>query len=169
MKHRYSQKGAPPPLPTDMSGLGLALAIGVPTVIAFILLIVVSTRPAAPKALIDREPTFYANAWENPKPGTNEEYIPNARQKYGHLTGGTLHRATMQQWHRATRQNQVATCADMIASKFPRIGLEEIERRAEQLATDVSFVVRAGEPGAATMKVSEIAAAILILNEHGWK
>lgn len=74
--------------------------------------------------------------------------------------GGTLHRATAQQWHEATRANRLATAADFAASIDSSIGMDALRDRAEALRRCIT--VATADRSTRNLKVSEVAAACAI-------
>ena len=86
-------------------------------------------------------------------------------------SGGTLHRATVAEWRRATYANKLATSADWaitrpgVRAKVMRSGsIENIRPYAVQMLTCVDAA--AGPAGYGALGVSELAAACAI--SLGW-
>jgi hypothetical protein len=75
--------------------------------------------------------------------------------------GGTLHKVTSQDWHKASYCNRLATAADFIATAKVASNTTELRKRAEELAQCITE----GTSGAdlKALKVSEVAAACTIL------
>jgi len=74
--------------------------------------------------------------------------------------GGTLHRATAQQWHDASSENRLATAADFAASADTSVGLNELRERASALQICISTATSDSSLG--SLKVAEVAAVCII-------
>lgn len=84
-------------------------------------------------------------------------------------SGGTLHKATLGHWSKASYQNKLATSADFIASNKGRLkiklrSMEDLKVYASNL---VSCIDESGnEPKLKSLKVASVSAACMIL--LGW-
>lgn len=75
--------------------------------------------------------------------------------------GGTLHKVTSQEWHKASYRNRLATSADFIAASKTASNMSELRKRAEELEQCITE----GTDGIDlnNLKVSEVAATCTIL------
>jgi len=80
--------------------------------------------------------------------------------------GGTLHRATMAEWRRATSANRLATAADM-ALKAPRVAATVKSSGTMSTLRPYATALEACVSEQAVGRVAELAAACIIL--EGWQ
>ena len=96
------------------------------------------------------------------KPVTNVYYEsnkPNAStSEKSWYEGGTLHKATIDEWKIASEENKLATCADFIASFNKSISMPELKIKAASLvvcideaAKGISFKNRETVPSVASL------------------
>ena len=91
------------------------------------------------------------------------------------LSGGTLHKATMQEWYAASYRNKLATAADFVAKASesgdmgvpPFTSTSDMKRYAEHLVADLDESCRGLESVQRGQKVAAIAAAIFVLWKGG--
>lgn len=110
---------------------------------------------------------IFSNPSDTPRPasnGTDSTRTPSSSTSANKwYVGGTLHRAQMREWSRASYSNRLATCADFVTGQLQREGktitsVDELRPLAEKLELNISA---ANEGGAAdNQDVSEIAALI---------
>ena len=103
-----------------------------------------------------------------PQERSSGSSAPSAPSVESWFTGGTLHRATVGEWKSATHQNKLATAADwLVATRWKGhmnslADADRIKPKAEALVNAVDGAVNA--EGIDTMKVNEVAAAIITLS-----
>ena len=84
------------------------------------------------------------------------------------LKGGTLHSATIAEWKAATPENKLATSSDWLSATLWQGKLNSMEafsqlkEKASMLVNTIDHV--AEEQGTESMKVQELAAAILTMS-----
>jgi len=78
--------------------------------------------------------------------------------------GGTLHKATGQQWQAASHSNRLATSADFVAATVKPSSMSELRTKATSMERCVTEATRG--PESVSLKASELAAACVIL--LGW-
>lgn len=86
-------------------------------------------------------------------------YNQSPQSKKEWYEGGTLHRATVAEWKKASARNKLATCGDFITSitESKSTPIEEIKREAKNLRTCINEAVK-GSKYTDEYKVSRIAA-----------
>jgi hypothetical protein len=75
--------------------------------------------------------------------------------------GGSLHRSTIDDWADSSLRNQLATSADFVAATKSVSSMSQLRRRAEKVQGCISEV--ASEPASSNQRVSEVAAACVVL------
>ena len=106
------------------------------TIFAFALMLSACGNSSAPKSSLGSD-----NLWYN---------------------GGTLHQATIRQWHAATEKNRLATCADFIATMNKDLPFSELKPRATELMECINEATL-GLPEVQDSKVSSNASACAVL------
>jgi len=74
--------------------------------------------------------------------------------------GGTLHKATGGEWHRATSRNQLATAADFVAAAKVASSMEQLRVRAAAVQRCITEAT--DDPKLYSLKVSEVASACIV-------
>ena len=93
------------------------------------------------------------------------QYVPQSKW----YSGGTLHRATMKEWSRASYQNKLATASDFVIGLLKQDGVDlmtvDIERQIKPMAIGlVKGLDNANKDGLAdSMSTSEVAVTIYFL------
>jgi len=92
--------------------------------------------------------------------------VPASRPAKEWYEGGTLHRATMREWHEASYENRLATSADFVAKLLQTDGRpvpppDTLKPIAEDFERGMSKV--ASEPDAADQSAASVAATMWVL------
>jgi len=79
--------------------------------------------------------------------------------------GGTLHKAKIADWKKATYRNKLATCADFMANVNNKIQMSELKVRAKNLVACIDEATE-GLKSTDNMSVAEVSASCTILLEY---
>ena len=110
--------------------------------------------------------TYFVNLNDSSSTANRQTEQPrkSASPKKEWYSGGNLHKATLDEWRKASNQNRLATSSDFIAAVSKDVGwlsTDEIKPLAVELMSCIDST--AGDSGLDNMHVSEVAAACLVM------
>lgn len=83
--------------------------------------------------------------------------------------GGTLHKKTANEWHRASYRDRLATCADFISNVSTEATLDKLFinnmrlLKERSISLEICITKATDDPKLMTMKLSEVAVACVVL------
>lgn len=104
------------------------------------------------------------------KPSYAPNYTPNSSPKQDKAEwyqGGTLHKATVQQWHAADYDNKLATASDFLTSTVGWDTLDEARVNSKLLVVCIDEAVEVAVRDGLALKANEMAVACIVI--LGWE